>query len=117
MRTAASGLVRPKSVALARPRAKATATSGCSARKSSRATTTWPSRSFMKGAVISRNCKAHQIELAGVHGLEAHDHVHQNRKERDERGDDDLGGKPEAEPHDQERRDRDLGQGLQRHQV
>src|SRR5436309_985920 len=57
MRTAASGLVKPKSVALARPRAKATATSGCSARKSSRATTTWPSRSFMKGAVISRNCR------------------------------------------------------------
>src|SRR6266536_2396104 len=61
--------------------------------------------------------RAHEIELGRVDGLEPHDHVHQHGKEGHGGGDDDLGGDAEAEPHDDERRDGDLGQRLQRHQI
>src|SRR5215813_3773635 len=70
-----------------------------------------------EGLPAGRPQRPHQVELGRIHRFEAHDHVDEHGEESHHARDDDLGGDAEAEPHDDEGRDGDLGQSLQRHQV
>ena len=58
-----------------------------------------------------------QADPVLVGRLEPHHGIDEQREERDERRVDDLGREPEAEPHDDERRQRHLGQRLEHHDI
>ena len=61
--------------------------------------------------------RAHEAHPVLVGRLEPHHGIDEQREERDERRVDDLGREPEAEPHDDERRQRHLGQRLEHHDI
>src|SRR5512133_409163 len=54
--------------------------------------------------------------LSLVDRLEAHDRRHDDGKEPQHERRDHLGDQPEAEPHHEQRRDRDLGHALREHE-
>ncbi len=61
--------------------------------------------------------RADERDAVGIDRAQAGDGVDQAREQAGERHDEDLRLDAEAEPHDHERRDRDLRHGLQRHHV